>query len=104
MKILNTLVLVLISSLLYGQVTFTAIPMDSALVARDTNTNLGSLIFNGEVNKSNTPYDSVCLKIYRAGILKDSVYQTLFYVGNFAPFGLSYQIPAELQEYKVEVY
>ncbi len=87
-----------------GQITFSAIPMDSALIARDLKTNLGTVNIQGKVNNTKTPYDSVCLKIYRSSIEKDSLYQPLTYSSGTAPFSFTYQVPAELNEYTLKIY
>ncbi|HTB31418.1 MAG TPA: hypothetical protein VK808_05285, partial [Bacteroidia bacterium] len=88
----------------YSQITFTQIPMDSELVARNLNTNLGTFNIQGLVDSVNAPYDSVCLKIFRGSVIVDSIYQDLYYFADSAPFNFSFQIPAELQEYKVALY
>ncbi len=92
------------SSFCSGQITYTQIPLDSALVARDLHTNLGTLTVAGFADTITTRYDSVCLKIYRDSILIDSLYQPLTYTRDTALFSFSFQIPAELHEYMVSVY
>jgi hypothetical protein len=104
MKTVYFISLFIISQTLYGQVTFNTIPMDSSLVARDIKTNKGTITINGQVNNTNTPYDSLCIKIFRNSVMIDSVYQGLDYSGKTASFSFSYQIPAELKEYMVRVY
>jgi len=104
MRKLLPLILAFISSFSYGQVTFRIIPMDSELVARNLITNSGTINVAGWVNKIRTPYDSICLKIYRNNILIDILYQGLNYSRNYAPFNFTYQIPAELKEYKLSVF
>lgn len=94
----------MISSVSFGQVSFSVIPMDSELVARNLSTNLGTVLVQGAVNNTSTPYDSLCLKVYRNSVLKDSVYQALIYSSGLASFNLSYQIPAELDEYTFKIY
>ncbi|HTA82927.1 MAG TPA: sialate O-acetylesterase [Bacteroidia bacterium] len=96
--------LVIINALSYGQVAFTAIPLDSELVARDLKTNLGSIHIQGKVNNLNTPFDSIALRIYRDNTLIRSMYEGLTYTGNMASFDFLCQIPAELNEYKISVY
>ncbi len=93
-----------ISSVAYGQITFTDIPKDSELVARNIKTNLGTIIVNGEVNKTKTSYNELCLKIYRDKVLIDSLNEQLNYSPTIAPFDFSYQIPAELKEYQISLY
>lgn len=96
--------LVVSSSLIYGQITYIQIPMDSELVARNLNTNLGTFNVGGMVDSVQTPYDSVCLKVYRDSVLVYSFYETLFYSNDSAPFNFTFQIPAELHEYMLQVY
>lgn len=104
MKKVYPILILFISLLAHGQVKFTQIPMDSGLIARDLKTNSGTAIFTGTVNNAKTPYDSLCLKVYRDGIEIDSVYQNLLYTANIASFNFSYPIPAELHEYTIKVY
>lgn len=91
------------SSVLLGQVNYTAIPMDSQLVARNLNTNLGTFNVQGVVDSVLTPYDTISLKIYRDSSLVDSIYQCLHFYGDSAPFSFSFQIPAELHEYSIRI-
>lgn len=88
----------------YGQVTFTTIPMDSQLVARNLNTNMGTFAVQGIVDSTGTPYDTICLKIFRDSVAIDSMYQGLYYANDSAPFSFSFQILAELHEYRISVY
>jgi hypothetical protein len=104
MKKIYSLLLLLLSYYVNGQISFTAIPMDSSLIARDLKSNLGTILIQGKVNNTSTAYDSLCLKTYRNSVLKDSVYQDLSYSSGLAPFNLSYQIPAELDEYAIKIY
>lgn len=103
MKPLYTLLCLLAWSLVHGQITFSTIPMDSQLVARDLKTNLGTVTINGQVNIS-TPYDTVYIRVLRNNVPKDSIYQPLTYTGNTAPFSFTYSFPAELKEYTIQVY
>lgn len=86
-----------------GQITYLSIPMDSQLVARNLQTNLGTFNIQGKVD-SLSIYDSICLKIYRDSNRVDSIYQSLHYYGDSAPFNFSFEVPAELHEYSVSVY
>ncbi len=104
MRKLLPLILVSISTVTYGQITFYSIPKDSELVARDLTTNVGSITISGNVNNKQSAFDSLCVKVYTDDLISDSIYQTLVYSGNDAPFSFSVQIPAELAEHKVLVY
>jgi hypothetical protein len=95
--------LILHFSFCFCQITFTQIPMDSELVARDPSTNLGTVNIAGVVKKALTPYDSIDLKIYRDSKLINSICRKLSYSAGSAPFTFTFQIPAELHEYKVSV-
>jgi hypothetical protein len=88
----------------YGQITYSSIPMDSALVARNLSNNKGTLNIVGQVNSAATLYDSICLKVYRNYLPFDSVYKPLAYSSNAAPSSFSYQIQAELKEYAIKIY
>ena len=96
--------LVLVNLHSFAQVTFIFIPKDSALLARDLKTNMGTINIRGKVNSTGTPFDSIGLAVYRGNKLVKTIYKGLSYTGNTAFFELTYQIPAELMEYKVTVY
>src|ERR1700722_1316276 len=104
MKRLYPIFLIFLCSLACGQIRYTSIPLDSALIARDVHTNMGTIMVQGQVNSNGTPYDSVCLKLYRNSIIVDSIYKSLNYSGNSAPFSFSSKILSELAEYTIKVY
>jgi Carbohydrate esterase, sialic acid-specific acetylesterase/Secretion system C-terminal sorting domain len=102
--LLSSIFCMLSCSFAFGQITFTAIPMDSELVARDLNTGLGTYTISGMVNSVHTPYDTIGIKIYRDSKLVDSMYRGLYYKHDSALFNFSFHIRAELHEYSLLVY
>ncbi|HTA82674.1 MAG TPA: sialate O-acetylesterase [Bacteroidia bacterium] len=105
LKVVISLTLgILLSMFASGQVTFASLPLDSALVARDVQTNLGTINIRGEVNNEKTPFDSISLKLYRGTQLVKKISEKLIFKQNIASFDMVCQIPAELMEYNISLY
>ena len=103
MKGLLIIVHVLCTYTIFAQITFTSIPQDKQLVGRDLVTNKGTVLFEGEVDSSLSPYDIIRVTTYRNGVHFDIVEQALDYIGQTATFSLSVEIKAELANYRFEV-
>lgn len=86
------------------QVDFTEIPSDKRLYARNTSTNLATVDITGEVNIGSPSYTELRVKVYRSGSLQTTLTESLTYSASKAPFSLSYDITAELANYKFEIY
>ena len=87
-----------------NDVTFTKIPDDLQLVARDTVTNKGSVIIEGQVDFNLTPYNEVQIKVFREGNIYGTLLtQSLFYTNDLAPFNFIISIDAELANYSFEI-
>ena len=85
-------------------ISFNTIPLNNQLVGRNTTTNNGTVIINGEVNSNTINYEQIVVEKYRNNILSSTTPQTLNYTGNIAPFNFSIDIPAELAQYTFKIY
>jgi hypothetical protein len=103
MKKLFTILLLPICLLSYCQVTFTNVPINKQLVARDINTNLGDITISGTVNNSGVNYDAIQVEILRNGSAYSIDTQNLSFNGNTASFSITSTIVAELQNYTIKV-
>jgi hypothetical protein len=104
MKNLLTTLLLLICLTSFGQVTFTKAPQNKQLVARNLNTNLGTVNISGTVNNSGVNYDAIEVVVIRGGIFEDSrVSENLSFSGNIAPFDIDVTINSELTNYTITV-
>ena len=104
MKNLLTTLLLLICLTSFGQVTFTNAPQNKQLVARNLNTNLGTVNISGTVNNSGVNYDAIEVVVIKGGIFEDSrVNESLSFSGNMAPFNIDVTINAELTNYTITV-
>lgn len=90
---------------LSAQIALTDFPEKRQLYPRDLGTNNGLVVAAGSVDNSGAAYTEMRLKIYRENILIETKTQNLVYsTGGVAPFSLSHDIPAELANYKYELY
>ncbi len=104
MKNILTTLLLLICLTSFGQVTFTNAPQNKQLVARNLNTNLGTVNISGTVNNSGVNYDAIEVVVIKGGIFEDSrVNESLSFSGNMAPFNIDVTINAELTNYTITV-
>ena len=102
MKNILTTLLLLICLTSFGQVTFIKAPQDKQLVARNLNTNLGTVNISGTVNNSGVNYDAIEVVVIRGGIFEDSrVSENLSFSGNMAPFNIDVTINSELTNYTI---
>lgn len=94
----------LISFTLCGQVTFTDIPLDKQLVARDITTNLGHVAIAGEVNPIGNPiYTSIKIEVYKNDETSaDNTYSSALDANS--KFDFNIPINAELSNYSFRVY
>ena len=104
MKDILAILLILLFIESYGQITFNTIPLDKQLVGRDTSTNLGNIIIDGEVDNSIVVYDSILIEVYRNNILRNTVSHALNYNANIAAFNFNISIAAELANYSLKIY
>ncbi|MFM9824655.1 T9SS type A sorting domain-containing protein [Flavobacterium sp.] len=103
MKYLFTIFLLHFYFFFFGQITYTKIPLDLQLVARDKTTNLGNVNIEGEVNLS-TEYESLKTEIYRNDVLFNTVVQSLTYIDSKALFAFNISIKAELANFSFKIY
>tara|TARA_R110001592_G_scaffold69514_1_gene213368 strand:+ start:9375 stop:11624 length:2250 start_codon:yes stop_codon:yes gene_type:complete len=104
MKNLLTTLLLLICLTSFGQVTFTNAPQNKQLVARNLNTNLGTVNISGTVNNTGVNYDAIEVVVVRGGLFEDSrTTENLSFSGNTAPFDIDVTINAELTNYTITV-
>ncbi len=104
MKNLFTILLLNVCLFSFGQVTFTNVPQNKQLVARDLITNLGNVNISGTVNNSGVNYDAIEVVVIRGGIFEDSrVSENLSFSGNIAPFDIDVTINSELTNYTITV-
>ena len=102
MKNLLSTLLLLICLTSFGQVTFTKAPQNKQLIARNLNTNLGTVNISGTVNNSGVNYDAIEVVVIRGGIFEDSrVSENLSFSGNMAPFNIDVTINSELTNYTI---
>ena len=103
MKYFFTIFLLHFYFLFFGQITYTKIPLDLQLVARDKTTNLGNVNIEGEVDLS-TEYESLRIEIYRNDVLFNTVVQPLYYINSKSLFVFNISIQAELANYSFKIY
>ena len=88
----------------FGQVTFTNAPQSKQLIARNLNTNQGTVNISGTVNNSGVNYDAIEVIVIKGGIFEDSrANQSLSFSGNTAPFNINVTINSELTNYTITV-
>ena len=87
-----------------GGFTFSELPKDKQLYARDIN-NKGTVVIEGDYDSLGEPqYDNIQIRVNRNGIQYGSwIDQDLNYTGNTANFNFSIEIDAELVNYTFEV-
>lgn len=98
---------VLFVTSLSGQVSFTSLPMDRQLVARDLVSNNGTVIIQGIYDRTgaNPNYSAIRVRVFKNGNPHDVVTQSLSYGGNNqAIFDFGININAELSKYSFEIY
>ena len=103
MKNLLTILLLNVCLLSFGQVTFTKAPINKQLVARDLNTNLGTVTVSGNVNNSGVSYDAIQVEVLREGVAYNTTSQNLSFSGNTASFNIAVTIAAELKNYTIKI-
>jgi len=104
MKLRATLLFLLLYGMGYAQITYNAIPINNQLIGRDIITNTGDIIINGNVDNTGVAYDAIEVLLYRDNVLINTFSQNLNFTGNTAPFDFTIPIPAELSNYKVEIF
>ncbi|RIA09308.1 putative secreted protein (Por secretion system target) [Flavobacteriaceae bacterium MAR_2010_72] len=103
MKKLLTILLLNVCLFSFGQVTFTDIPQNKQLVARDLNTNLGTLNISGTVDNTGVNYDAIEVIVSKGGLFPVATSENLSFSGNTAPFNIDVTINAELTNYTITV-
>jgi len=103
MKNLLTILLLNVCLFSFGQVTFTKVPINKQLVARDLNTNLGTVTVSGNVNNSGVSYDAIQIEVLREGVAYNTTSQNLSFSGNTASFNIDITIASELANYTITV-
>lgn len=94
----------ILSAGLIGQVTVDDFPEHLQLYPRDLTTNQGTVVSSGLVDNAGVSFTEMRLKVYRNHVLQTTETAALTYGAGTAPFSFSYDIPAELANYKFELY
>ncbi len=89
--------------LFYGQITFTKIPIDLQLVARDQTTNYGNVSIEGTVDFF-IGYESLRVEVFRNNIPFDQFNKPLVYLNEKATFEFNIKILSELANYSFKIY
>ncbi len=87
----------------FGQITYTSVPLDLQLVARDEVTNLGNVTISGIVDQSSN-YNSIAIEVYRNDLLLKTESASLIYSNSKASFEINISIKAELANYTFKIY
>ncbi|MBF0433579.1 MAG: T9SS type A sorting domain-containing protein [Fibrobacteria bacterium] len=104
-KLISIWVVLFFTINLYSQISFTQIPQDKQLYARNVTSGLADIIFKGSVNKTDDNYTQITVTVYRNETkLGEPVSVALVYNGSAAPFSITQKIKAELANYKFEVH
>lgn len=105
MKYILSTLLIHFCLLSFGQITFTKIPIDLQLVARDLATNKGTVKIEGSYSNQSITYNKIRVDIYRNNIFQISNWTTdLIYNNSNAPFAFNILIAAELAQYTFKIY
>ncbi|MEL7339861.1 MAG: sialate O-acetylesterase, partial [Bacteroidota bacterium] len=88
---------------LTGQVSVSEFPADLQLYPRDLVSNQATITASGTVDLGAITYSEMRLKIYRDNVLQATESVPMVGTG-ITPFNLSYDITAELNNYKFELY
>ncbi len=86
-----------------GETTFSKFPKDFQLLPRNLSTNQGLAQIAGSVVGTNA-YEKLRSKVYRNDVFVTQTDHALSYVGDQADFEIGIPIPAELYNYRVEIY
>ena len=103
MKYFFTILLLHFYLLLNAQITYTKIPLDLQLVARDKATNLGNVTIEGIVDITSN-FEYLRIETYRNDLLLNSNDKSLNYIDSKAVFAFNASIPAELANYTFKIY
>tara|TARA_R110001606_G_scaffold6617_1_gene29697 strand:+ start:6220 stop:8373 length:2154 start_codon:yes stop_codon:yes gene_type:complete len=103
MKKIFTLILLNICLFSFGQVTFTNVPINKQLVARDLTTNLGTVTISGSVNSNGVNYNAIQIEILRSGAAYNIFTENLNFNGNTATFEIDVTIASELANYTINI-
>ena len=107
MKIINKKLLIvffnafILNAFAQNDLQITRFPQDMQLFPRNTTTNKGSYTIEGVVAKG-SPVSLVKVRIFRAESLVDEKSQLINAANATVPFTLTFDIKAELTEYKIE--
>ena len=86
-----------------GQTTYTSFPKDQQLYQRDISSNYASIPVNGTIAQY-TGYTKLSLKVYKESNVVFDQSRNLYYSGGRSSFSFSVRIPAELSNYRFELY
>lgn len=86
-----------------AQITYTKIPLDLQLVARDKVTNLGNVTFEGTVDITSN-FVSLRVETYRNDLLLNTNDKPLNFIDSKAVFSFNISILAELANYSFKIY
>lgn len=103
-KVLLTTACIFYVIIVVGQVNFTKLPNDSAIVPRNIATNEGTVRIGGNIKRSASPFNIIEIKEYRNNVVTDSFFKKLLFKKSVADFSFSLNIRAELAEYNFAIY
>lgn len=101
--LLFSIALSLLPYAMIGQVTVSEFPADLQLYPRNLTTNQATITASGTVDLGAVTYSEMRLKIYRDNVLQATESVPMTGTG-VTPFSLSYDITAELNNYKFELF
>lgn len=96
-------ILLLLAGLGRGQVVWYAVPRTLQVYGHAQAADTGTVVVSGRVDKLQTPFTEIDLKVFRNGLLQSTLKQTLVFQGDTARFFLSKGIKAELANYRYQV-
>lgn len=103
--LLTTLLLLCLSTAMFGQLTVTKFPQDKQLFPRKISTNQGIASITGTVDNAGCYFSAVRVKLFRdVNLLSTTDQQLNFSALGIANFSFNVPITAELVNYKVELY
>ncbi|MCF8321584.1 MAG: T9SS type A sorting domain-containing protein [Flavobacterium sp.] len=103
MRYFFTILLLHLYSWSSAQITYSKLPLDLQIVARDKTSNLGIVNIEGVVDIA-SGYESLRVETYRNNVLLNNNDKTLEYTDSKANFSYTISIPAELANYTFKIY
>ncbi len=96
-------ILLLLAGLGRSQVVWYAVPRTLQVYGHAQAADTGTVVVAGRVDRVETPFREIDLKVFRNGLLQSTLKQTLVFTGDTARFSISKGIKAELANYEYQV-